>query len=254
MADATILHAPLQDAAAAEHALRVDLAAAYRLTALFGWDDLVFTHISARVPGPEHHFLINPYGLMFDEITASSLVKVDLDGAKVEPSDFTVNPAGFTIHSAVHAAREDAQCVMHLHTIAGTGVSCQEEGLLPLNQTAMLLNGQVAYHDFEGVALNHDERPRLVADLGAKNALILRNHGTLTAGRSVAEAFTFMYFLERACAMQIAAQAGAKLRIPQDHVQDVVEQQSRGMGKAADMLVWPALRRRLDRLSPGYAD
>ena len=238
---------------ALEAAIRIDLAAAYRLVALFGWDDLVFTHISARVPGPEHHFLINPYGWMFEEITASSLVKVDLDGNVVGQTKAMVNPAGFTIHSAVHAARPDAGCVMHLHTVAGTAVSSQEAGLLPLNQTAMLLNGRVAYHDFEGVALNHDERPRLVADLGDKTAMILRNHGTLVTGRSVAEAFTTMYFLERACEMQVAAQGGGPLRIPHDHVQDVVEQQSQGLSVVADKLVWPGLLRRLDRQNPGYA-
>lgn len=238
---------------ALETAVRIDLAAAYRLVALFGWDDLVFTHISARVPGPEHHFLINPYGWMFEEITASSLVKVDLQGNVVGQSREMVNPAGFTIHSAIHDARKDAGCVMHLHTVAGTAVSSQEAGLLPLNQTAMLLNGRVAYHDFEGVALDHDERPRLVADLGDKTAMILRNHGTLAAGRSVAEAFTTMYFLERACEMQVAAQGGGPLRIPHDHVQDVVEQQSQGLSVVADKLVWPGLLRRLDRQNPGYA-
>jgi ribulose-5-phosphate 4-epimerase/fuculose-1-phosphate aldolase len=242
-----------EQADALEAAIRIDLAAAYRLVALFGWDDLVFTHISARIPGPEHHFLINPYGWMFEEITASSLVKVDLHGDVVGEGGATVNPAGFTIHSAVHDSRPDAGCVMHLHTVAGTAVSSQETGLLPLNQTAMLLNGKVAYHDFEGVALNHDERPRLVADLGDKSAMILRNHGTLVTGRSVAEAFTTMYFLERACQMQVAAQAGGPLRIPLDPVQDVVEQQSRGLGMVADTLVWPGLLRRLDRLNPGYA-
>jgi ribulose-5-phosphate 4-epimerase/fuculose-1-phosphate aldolase len=242
-----------EQADALETAIRIDLAAAYRLVALFGWDDLVFTHISARVPGPEHHFLINPYGWMFEEITASSLVKVDLQGNVVGKSREMVNPAGFTIHSAIHDARKDAGCVMHLHTVAGTAVSSQEAGLLPLNQTAMLLNGRVAYHDFEGVALNHDERPRLVADLGDKTAMILRNHGTLVTGRSVAEAFTTMYFLERSCEMQVAAQAGGPLRIPQDHVQDVVEQQSQGLGTVADRLVWPGLLRRLDRQNPGYA-
>jgi ribulose-5-phosphate 4-epimerase/fuculose-1-phosphate aldolase len=238
---------------ALEVAVRIDLAAAYRLVALFGWDDLVFTHISARVPGPEHHFLINPYGWMFEEITASSLVKVDLQGNVVGESREMVNPAGFTIHSAIHDARKDAGCVMHLHTVAGTAVSSQEAGLLPLNQTAMLLNGRVAYHDFEGVALNHDERPRLVADLGDKTAMILRNHGTLVTGRSVAEAFTTMYFLERSCEMQVAAQAGGPLRIPHDDVQDVVEQQSQGLSVVADKLVWPGLLRRLDRQNPGYA-
>lgn len=238
---------------AIEAAIRTDLAAAYRLVALFGWDDLVFTHISARVPGPEHHFLINPYGWMFEEITASSLVKVDLEGNVVGQSREMVNPAGFTIHSAIHDAREDAGCVMHLHTVAGTAVSSQEAGLLPLNQTSMLLNGKVAYHDFEGVALNHDERPRLVADLGDKSAMILRNHGTLVTGSTVAEAFTTMYFLERSCEMQVAAQAGGPLRIPHPHVQDVVEQQSMGLSVVANRLVWPGLLRRLDRLNPGYA-
>lgn len=237
----------------AEARLRVDLAAAYRLCALFGWDDLVFTHISARIPGPEHHFLINPYGWMFEEITASSLVKVGLDGMTIGASDAMVNPAGFTIHSAVHEAREDAGCVLHLHTVAGTGVASQAEGLLPLNQTAMLLNGRIAYHDFEGVALDHDERPRLVADLGDRDVMILRNHGTLTVGRTVAEAFTAMYFLERACQMQIAAQAGAP-RLPADPVQAAVESQGKALGFVADRLVWPALLRRLDRINPGYAD
>ena len=244
--------APTEDQAAIEWKLRCDLAAAYRLVALFGWDDLVFTHISARIPGPDHHFLINPYGLMFEEITASSLVKVGLDGEKVDDNGSLVNPAGFTIHSAVHEAREDAQCVLHLHTVHGVAVSCQEEGLLPLNQTAMLLNGQLAYHDYEGVALDHDERPRLVADLGDKQVMILRNHGTLTVGASVAEAFTFMYFLERACEMQVAAQAGGRLITPADTVQGVVEKQASSLGKAADFLVWPALLRRLQRENPGF--
>lgn len=236
----------------AEWKLRCDLAAAYRLVAMFGWDDLVFTHISARIPGPDHHFLINPYGWLFEEITASSLVKVDLDGQKIGNSDAWVNPAGFTIHSAVHEAREDAHCVLHLHTVDGVAVSCQEEGLLPSNQTAMLLNGQLSYHDYEGVALDHDERPRLVADLGTSNAMILRNHGTLTVGHSVAAAFSYMYFLERACSIQIAAQGGGKIIAPKDDVQSVVEQQSRSMSQAADFLVWPALLRRLDRVNPGY--
>lgn len=235
-----------------EWKLRCDLAAAYRLVALFGWDDLVFTHISGRIPGPDHHFLINPYGWLFEEITASSLVKVDLNGQKIGNAEAMVNPAGFTIHSAVHEAREDAQCVLHLHTVDGVAVSCQEEGLLPINQTAMLLNGQLAYHDYEGVALNHDERPRLVADLGRCNAMILRNHGTSTVGHSVAAAFSYMYFLERACSIQIAAQGGKKLLLPENDVQSVVEQQSKSMAAAADVLVWPALLRRLNRINPGY--
>jgi ribulose-5-phosphate 4-epimerase/fuculose-1-phosphate aldolase len=237
---------------AEEWQARVDLAAAYRLVAHYGWDDLIFTHISARVPGPDHHFLINPYGLLFSEMTASNLLKVDLDGNLVEPTPYFFNPAGFTIHSAVHAAREDAKCVLHLHTVAGVAVSCQEQGLLPINQTAMLLNGQIAYHEYEGVALLLDERPRLVADLGAKNAMILRNHGTLTVGQSVAEAFLEMYFLERACATQIAVLAGGtQLHYPAPEVQEVVKRQAGGIGPVAK-LAWDAQLRMLDAKDPSY--
>src|SRR6266481_10130997 len=193
---------------AEEWQARVDLAAAYRLVALYDWDDLIFTHISARVPGAEHHFLLNPYGMMFDEVTASSLVKVDLDGSKVMDSPYQVNPAGFTIHSAVHAARADALCVMHLHTDYGIAVSAQKDGLLPISQQAMLALASLAYHDYEGLALNEEEKPRLVADLGDKSQMILRNHGLLTVGRSAAEAFMGMFLLERACKIQILAQAG----------------------------------------------
>jgi ribulose-5-phosphate 4-epimerase/fuculose-1-phosphate aldolase len=232
---------------------RVDLAAAYRLVAHYGWDDLIFTHISARVPGPDHHFLINPYGQLFSEITASSLLKVDLDGNLVEPTTSFFNPAGFTIHSAVHAAREDAKCVLHLHTVAGVAVSCQEQGLLPIEQTAMLLNGQIAYHEYEGVALLLDERPRLVADLGTKNAMLLRNHGTLTVGETVGEAFLTMYFLERACATQVAALAGgAQLHYPAPEVQEVVKRQATvGIAQVAK-LAWDAQLRLLDRRDPSY--
>ena len=232
---------------------RVDLAAAYRLVHHFHWDDLIFTHISARVPGPEHHFLINPFGLMFDEITASSLVKIDLEGNIINPGPYFVNKAGFTIHSAVHAAREDARCVMHLHSVAGTAVSTQEQGLLPIHQTAMLLNGQIAYHDYEGVAFNLDERPRLVTDLGQKSAMILRNHGTLTVGSSVASAFINMYFLERACAVQIAAATpGVKLIEPPESVQKLVEQQAAMEKAGAEKLLWPTLIRMLDRKDASY--
>src|SRR5882724_5031692 len=187
----------------AEWSQRVNLAACYRLIAHYGWDDLVDTHISARVPGPEHRFLISPYGLMFDEITASSLVKVDLDGNQLSKSDYSINPAGFTIHSAIHEVREDAGCVLHLHTPDGTAVATSMEGLQPLNQTAQLVTGDLAYHDYEGIALDHDERPRLQKDLGDRNHMLLRNHGTLTVGRSVASAFERMYHLERACTMQV---------------------------------------------------
>jgi ribulose-5-phosphate 4-epimerase/fuculose-1-phosphate aldolase len=241
--------------AAQEWKMRVDLAAAYRLVALFGWDDLIFTHISARVPGPEHHFLINPYGMLFDEITASSLVKVDLDGAVVEPTTYPVNPAGFTIHSAVHAAREDAHCVMHLHTTAGVAVSAHADGLLPLNQTAMLVRGELSYHDYEGVALDLAERPRLVADLGTNPAMLLRNHGTLTVGPSVPSAFLTMYFLERACAMQVATLAGApKIHWPSNNVQALVTKQAQHGRGSVDNLAWTPLIRKLDKIDPSYKD
>jgi ribulose-5-phosphate 4-epimerase/fuculose-1-phosphate aldolase len=222
------------------------------LVAHFGWDDLIFTHISARVPGPDHHFLINPYGMMFDEITASNLVKVDLDGAIVEPSEYAINPAGFTIHSAIHAAREDAHCVLHLHTVAGTAVATQAQGLLPLNQSAMTVYENIAYHDYEGIALNHDERPRLVADLGDKSLMLLRNHGTLALGPSVSAAFLGMYLLERACAMQIATIAGGgEIYNASDAVIKLVGQQARHMG-GTDKLVWSALLRKLDRADPTF--
>ena len=238
----------------AEQRLRRDLAAAYRLVALLGWDDLLFTHLSVRIPGPEHHFLLNPFGLMFEEVTASSLVKVDLDGAIVEPTEHLVNPAGFTIHSAVHASREDAQCVIHLHAVAGVGVSCQEHGLLPIHQEAMLIQSQVGYHDYEGVAFDHDERPRLVADLADHNYMILRSHGTLTVGRSVAEAFSRMYHLERACEMQIAALAGGSpVVVPGEAVQAVARAQGADQSqRVADEYIWPAMLRRLDRIGSNY--
>lgn len=238
-----------------ERQLRTDLAALYRVVALLGWDDLLATHISVRLPGPDHHFLLNPLGLLFEEITASSLVKVDLDGRVMEDRDVRVNPAGFTIHSAVHAARADAMCVVHLHTVPGIAVSSQSQGLLPLNQVAMLLNGRVAYHDYEGVALDLDERERLVRDLGNKPAMILRNHGTLAVGTSVGDAFQTIYFLERACAIQVAAQAGgAALNIPGNDVQDLVMRQASGFGDIADRLLWPAMLRKLDRIDRSYRD
>jgi ribulose-5-phosphate 4-epimerase/fuculose-1-phosphate aldolase len=238
----------------AEWKARVDLAALYRLTALYGWDDMIFTHISHRVPGPEHHFLINPYGYFFEEITASSLVKVDLEGNIVQETDAMINPAGFTIHSAIHAAREDAHVVMHLHTDQGVAVSSQKEGLMPISQTAMIVREDVAYHDYEGVALDLDERERLVADIGAKNLMLLRNHGTLTVGRSPAEAFLRMFFFERACSMQVKAQAGGGDLIEwHEAMQDRVGGQAAGgFTMLGDRLVWPALRRKLDRAMPGY--
>jgi ribulose-5-phosphate 4-epimerase/fuculose-1-phosphate aldolase len=233
---------------------RVDLAACYRLVAMFGWDDLIFTHISARLPGPEHQFLINPYGMMFDEITASSLVKVDLHGHKLAPGPYEINPAGFTIHSAVHAAREDAGCVLHVHSVNGVAVSAQEEGLLPLSQHSIFVLSSLAYHDYEGVALNEDEKPRLVGDLGDKRFLMLRNHGLLTVGRSVAEAFVAMYFFETSCMMQVRAQSGNRplRRIGTAIVDGAQEQWERVTHGAGGGLAWPALLRRLDRRNPGY--
>ena len=245
------------DASRTEAAIRVDLAACYRLVALYGWDDLIFTHISARAPGADHHFLINPYGMMFEEITASSLVKIDLNGVAVGTSAYPVNPAGFTIHSAVHEVREDAGCVMHRHTPDGTAVSTSSEGLLPLNQTAQLVIPDLAYHDYEGVALDLDERPRLQRDLGAKNIMLLHNHGTLAVGRTCAEAFLRMYFLERACTMQVRTRMLGGATADHPTAPEVIEKNatlalSGGLPKLAEKLVWPALLRKLDRIDPGF--
>ena len=242
---------------AEEWAIRVDLAAAYRLVALYGWDDIIFTHLSARIPGPEHHFLINPYNLMFEEITASSLVKIDVEGHAVMETPYMTNPAGFTIHSAIHEVREDAGCVLHLHTPDGTAVASCMEGLLPMNQTAHFVTHDLAYHDYEGVALDHDERPRLQKDLGDKNHMLLRNHGTLTVGRSVASAFARMYHLERACTMQVRTRILAGPGEDYPTAPDVIDKNaalvtSGGLSAAADRLVWPALLRKLDRLDPGF--
>lgn len=238
-----------------EWRLRVDLAAAYRLIALYRWDDLVFTHISARIPGPEHHFLINPYGALFEEITASSLVKIDLQGNAVMDTPFAVNPAGFVIHSAIHAARADAQCVLHTHTAAGIAVSAQKAGLLPISQQSIFPLSSIAYHDYEGVALKDDEKPRLVRDLGDRTYLILRNHGLLTVGATIPDAFLSMYTLQRACEIQIAAQGnGAELiPVPQSIVDSAVEVRSTATRGLGGQLVWPGLLRKLDRIDPGYA-
>lgn len=238
-----------------EWKIRVDLAAAYRLVAHYGWDDLIFTHLSARVPGPEHHFLLNPYNLMFEEVTASSLVKVDMNGLPVEPTPFITNPAGFTIHSAIHMAREDAKAVMHLHTPHGQAVSAHADGLLPLTQTAMLIREDIAFHEYEGVAVDLDERERLVADLGTKGAMLLRNHGTLAVGETVGEAFLKLYFLERACQAQIMAlSAGDAINNPPQGSPEITAQQGQmGLKIAAGMLAWPALLRKAYRLDPGFA-
>lgn len=237
-----------------EWGLRVNLAACYRIIAMFGWDDLVFTHISARVAGSEEHFLINAYGMLFEELTASSLVKVDLHGEKVVESPHPVNPAGFVIHSAVHAARPDVGCVLHTHSKAGVAVSAQAEGLKPISQTSLFAYATLAYHDYEGVALNDDEKPRLVADLGDKNCLMLRNHGLLTTGPTIADAFLLMYVFETACQIQVMAQSSGNelIEVPAPIVAGIqaqAEQVTRGLGGE---LVWPGLLRKLDRTDPSY--
>jgi ribulose-5-phosphate 4-epimerase/fuculose-1-phosphate aldolase len=238
---------------AEEWQLRVDLAACYRLAALYGWSDLIFTHISVRLPGPEHHFLINPYGLMFDEITASSLVKVDQQCNKLIDSPFPVNPAGFVIHSAVHEARDDARCVLHTHTRAGVAVSAQKCGILPISQQSTFILASLAYHGYEGVAFRDEEKPRLQADLGDANFLVLRNHGLLVCGPTIADAFLSMYIFENTCRIQLDAQAGGELISVNPQIVKGVAQamkvQSMGMGGA---FAWPALIRKLDRLDPSY--
>jgi ribulose-5-phosphate 4-epimerase/fuculose-1-phosphate aldolase len=239
----------------AEWEARVNLAACYRLAAYFHWDDLIFTHISARVPGPEHHFLINPYGMLFEEITASSLVKVDLNGDKVMESAFDINPAGFTIHSAIHAARDDAKCVLHLHSINGVAVSAQKDGLLPISQQSIFVLASLGYHNYEGVALREEEKPRLVADLGASNFFMLRNHGLLTVAETIPDAFLYMYLFEAACMIQVRAQAGGGELVPIDpRIIAGAMAQARAVTRGAGgALAWPGLLRRLDRALPGYA-
>jgi ribulose-5-phosphate 4-epimerase/fuculose-1-phosphate aldolase len=245
-----------QQVTGGEWAVRTDLAAAYRLVAHYGWDDLVFTHLSARVPGPEHHFLINPYGMMFEEITASSLVKVDLQGNKVSQSPFEINPAGFTIHSAVHEAREDAQCVMHLHTTDGVAVSAQKEGLRPISQQSLFPLSNLAYHGYEGLALNPDEKKRLVADLGKNQFMILRNHGLLTCGETVGDAFLGMYILQKACEVQVRAQAGGGelVTVPKPIIEGIQKNAKIVTRQSGAMIAWPGLLRMLDRRQPGWRD
>ena len=233
---------------------RVALAAAYRLVAHFHWDDLIFTHLTCRVPGPDHHFLINPYGMTFDEITASSLVKVNLDGAKVTESPHDINPAGFTIHSAIHAAREDAKCVLHVHSVNGAAVSAQKGGVLPISQQSIFVLSSLGYHDYEGVALREDEKPRLVRDLGKNNFFMLRNHGLITVADNVPDAFLLMYTFESACMIQVRAQAGGGELVSIDpRIIATAQQQAATVTKSAlGALAWPALLRKLDRIDPSY--
>jgi len=239
-----------------EWELRVNLAACYRVIALYGWDDLVFTHISARVPGPEEHFLLNAYGLLFEEMTASSLIKVDLSGEKVLDSPHSVNPAGFVIHSAVHEARSDVGCVLHTHTRAGVAVSAQASGLLPLSQISLFPLTSLAYHDYDGVAINPEEKQRLVADLGDKQALILRNHGLLTAGPTIPDTFLMMYALETACQIQLAAQStgGELIHVPDPIVEGMQAQAEAVLQGLGGQLAWPGILRKLDRRDSSFRD
>lgn len=241
---------------AEEWQARLDLAACYRLIHMFGMDDLIYTHISARVPGPEEHFLINGFGLLYEEITASNLVKVDIEGNILSDSEWGINPAGYVIHSCIHREMPEIGCVLHTHTVAGTGVSAQEEGLLPLSQTSMLFTGQVAYHDYEGVALREEEQARMLADMGDKRIMILRNHGLLTVGETVQEAFLLMYYMEQACRMQVAAQSGGgNLTIPSPQVQQYVrDAASGGFGAGVGQREFAALVRRLDRQDTSWRE
>jgi ribulose-5-phosphate 4-epimerase/fuculose-1-phosphate aldolase len=254
MDDASALAATSGAISPEERAVRVDLAACYRLVASYGWDDLIATHISAAVPGEKGAFLINPFGMLFEEITASSLVKVNLDGEILSKTAYGINAAGYTIHSAIHQVRHDAGCVIHLHTEDGIAVSTLEEGVLPLNQAAYLMIPGVAYHEYEGVALDLDERERLQADLGKKNLMILRNHGTLTVGRTVDEAFRRMFQLEKVCAIQCKTLAmGRPLHPIAEAVLNQPMPQVPGFGAAAAS-IWAGLLRRLDRMDTGYRD
>src|SRR5260221_12254612 len=255
-ADPALVRSTKGQVSAEEWVVRTDLAAAYRAVAMFGWDDLVFTHISARVPGPDPHFLINPYGMMFEEITASSLVKIDLAGDKVLESPFEINPAGFTIHSAVHEAREDAHCVVHLHTMEGVAVSCQRAGLMPLSQQSLFPLSSLAYHDYEGVALNPDEKARLVRDVGDRHNMILRNHGLLTCAETVADAFLYMYILQKACEVQVRAQSGGAelIPIPQPIVDGIRQASKIVLRQSGGALAWPGILRKLDRQDPSWRE
>ncbi|MDQ2859476.1 MAG: class II aldolase/adducin family protein [Pseudomonadota bacterium] len=237
---------------AEEWRARVDLAALYRLVALQGWDDMIYTHISARVPGPDHHFLINPYGLFFEEITASSLIKIDLEGQILQETNHFINPAGFTIHSAIHAAREDAHFVMHLHTDQGVAVAAQREGLLPLSQHALIILPRLAYHDYESIALNLEERDRLVQDLGDKSVMLLRNHGTLAVGGTAGDCWIGMFYLERACKQQVMALSCGRENVLMASEQSQAEVRAQVAGGMGGALAWPACLRRLDRENPGY--
>jgi ribulose-5-phosphate 4-epimerase/fuculose-1-phosphate aldolase len=244
-----------QQVSAEEWQARTTLAACYRLVAHFGWDDLIATHISMRVPGLEDHFLLNPFGMMFHEITASSLIKVDLDGNTIGESDYKINKAGYIIHSAVHRGRSDVKTVFHTHTTAGMAVSAQQQGLLPISQTALVAMNSISYHTYEGGALYPEERERLVADLGNEWTMILRNHGLLSCGINAADAFYRLHTLERACSIQTAALAGGtQLEYPSQDVQELTKKQgAKIFGPAAD-LIWPALMRMIEAKDASFKD
>lgn len=251
----SVTETPASHMTPAEWQTRVDLAACYRLVDLFGWSDLVNSRITARVPGPHDHFLINPFGLLFDEVTASSLVKIDVDGNKTDPSDSEINSGGFAIPSALHMARPDVLCVVHTHSVNGCAVSMQRDGLLPLNQHALEVVADVAYHDYAGTGRSGDERARLLADFGDRHIMVLRNHGLLIVGRSIADAFVSTYRMERACAMQLAFQQSGTAFHP---IAEAVVRAARDRPMVregrldASRLEWPALRRKLDRIDPSY--
>ena len=253
---ATALRTIQEQVSPEEWQVRQDLAALYRLVAMHGWDDLVFTHITVRVPGPEHHFLINPYGMLFESVTASCLIKVDLAGNKIIDTPYPFNPAGYLIHSAVHEVREDAKCVMHLHTRAGVAVSAQKGGLLPISQQASVALGSIAYHDYEGIALNPDEKVRLQQDLGDKIAMILRNHGTLVAAPTIADAWLFMYNLETACQIQIAAQSGGGELVMLDEA--IIRLNCENLAEATagqgGQIAWAAMIDKVERHDPAFRD
>ena len=240
------------DCSEAEWGARVELACAYRLFDHFGWHSLIYNHITLRLPGPERHFLISPFGLMYREVTASNLLKVDLDGNKLTPSPWDVWEAGFVVHSAVHRVRDDVHCVMHTHTVAGIAVACQADGLLPLDLTSLLFTGRIAYHALEGITTNRDECNRIAADLGDRNVMILRNHGLLTCGATVADAFQEMYQLEQACRVQLAAQSsGARLNHPPAEIAQKTATGSAGMARL-NALQWAAMRRWMEQADPSF--
>jgi len=231
-----------------EWKLRCDLAASYRMAAVYGWEDLIFTHFSARIPGPDHHFLINPFGLFFEEITASSLLKVDLEGRVLIKSDYLFNPAGFVIHGAIHGARDDAMFIMHTHTVEGMAISAQKEGLLPITQTALSVGSDLAYHMYEGIVLDVPERQRLLHNVGDKNNVIFKNHGLMSLGQTIGEAFVRLFFLQKACETQVMAQAGGgALIIPPEEVISRVDQQTISNGPIMAHLTWEAVLRKAER-------